>query len=79
MIEFITNKPTENSDLEIVFDEVGAKQLVQLIEDCFKTGHEHLLPLNHGRWALTISGPNSFQSVTLSLLREADDVGPAAG
>jgi hypothetical protein len=67
MLEFIADKPTGNSELEIVFDEDGAKQLIQLIQDCFKTGHEHLLPLDHGRWALTISGPNSFQSVTLSL------------
>jgi len=67
MLEFSTDKLTGDSELEIVFDEDGEKQLIQLIEDCFKTGHEHLLPLEHGRWALTVSGPNSFQTVTLSL------------
>jgi len=69
MLEFISDKPVTDGELEIVFDEDGAKQFIQLIEDCFKTGHEHLLPLDHGRWALKITGPNSFQSVTLSLER----------
>ena len=69
MIEFISDKRAEDGELEIVFDDAGAKQLIQLIQDCFKTGHEHLLPLDHGRWALTARGPNSFQSVTLSLER----------
>src|SRR5689334_16900350 len=54
MLNFKSDKPAGDSELEIVFDEEGAKQLIQLIEDCFKTGHEHLLPLDHGRWALTI-------------------------
>ena len=70
MLEFVADKPTGNSELEITFDEAGAKHLIQLIEDCFKTGHEHLLPLDDpSRWALTITGPNSFQTVTLSLER----------
>jgi hypothetical protein len=72
VLEFISDRPTGNGALEILFDEEGAKQLIQLIEDCFKTGHEHLLPLDHGRWALTVSGPNSFQTVTLSLEKAMD-------
>ena len=70
MLEFVTDKPTGNSELEISFDEVGARQLIERIEACFKTEHEHLLPLgNDSRWSLTVSGPNSFQTVTLYLDR----------
>jgi hypothetical protein len=68
MLEFTTDNPTGGSALEISFDEVGAKQLIRLIEDCFRTGHEHLLPLgDDSRWSLTITGPNSYQTVTLYL------------
>ena len=70
MLEFLTDKPTENAELEISFDEAGARQLIERIEACFRTGHEHLLPLdNDSRWSLTVSGPNSFQAVTLFLER----------
>jgi hypothetical protein len=73
MLEFTADKATENSELEISFDEAGAKQLIQLIEDCFKTGHEHLLPLDDdSRWALTITGPNSYQCVTLYLEKSTE-------
>ena len=70
MIEFATEAPTGGAELEITFDEQGARQLIQLIEDCFNTGHEHLLPLDdHSRWSLKVSGPNSYQTVTLYLER----------